>query len=76
MPTHPKVDVQVARAAKLAVADLERDRHLVVAVQGLVEALAPVRRERNVVPGHERRQQQQARGRHREEPQEGRHWGE
>jgi hypothetical protein len=47
--TNPKVYVQVSTAAKLAVADLESDCHLVVRVQLLVEAFARVRLELNVV---------------------------
>jgi hypothetical protein len=47
----PKVNVQVAGAAKLAVADLVRDRHDVVLVQGLVETLGAVGGQDNVVGG-------------------------
>lgn len=38
--TNPKIYVQVPRAAKFSVADLERDRHSVVLVQSLVEAFS------------------------------------
>jgi hypothetical protein len=40
--THPKVNFQIAAAAKLPVADLEGHRHLVILVQRLVEAFALV----------------------------------
>lgn len=40
--TYPEVNLQVSTAAKLPVADLEGNRHLVVLVQGLVEAFALV----------------------------------
>jgi hypothetical protein len=52
--THPEINLQVPAASKLAVADLERDRHLVVLVQGLVEALALVGLHLDVVRGRER----------------------
>lgn len=48
-PTYPEVNVEVAGAAKFAVADLECHRHLVTAVQVLVEALAAMRRQLDVV---------------------------
>lgn len=51
--TYPKVDLQIAAAAKLAVTDLEGDRHLIVAVQCLVEAFARVGAELDVVGGGE-----------------------
>ena len=38
--SYPKVNLQIPTAGKLTVADLEGDGHLVVSVQGLVEALA------------------------------------
>lgn len=47
--TDPKVNVEVSGAAKLAIADLEGHRHLVIAVEGLVEALAAVGRKLDVV---------------------------
>ncbi len=47
--TDPKVNVEVSSAAKLAVADLKGHRHPVIAVEGLVEALAAVGRELDVV---------------------------
>jgi len=40
--THPEINLQISAAAKLPVADLERDCHLVVLVEGLVEAFALV----------------------------------
>lgn len=46
---YPKVDFQVSTSAKLSVADLECDRHPVVLVQLLVEALALVRLHLDVV---------------------------
>lgn len=49
--SYPEVDVEVAGAAELAVADLEGDGHLVVAVQLLVEALAAVGGQLDVVGG-------------------------
>lgn len=48
-PPYPKVNVQVAGAAKLAVADLEGDGHTVVSVELLVEAFAAVGGELDVV---------------------------
>jgi hypothetical protein len=51
--THPEVNVQVSATAKLAVADLEGDGHLVVGVQLLVEAFARVGSELDVVGGGE-----------------------
>lgn len=47
--SYPKVNIEVASAAKLAVADLEGDGHLVIAVQRLVEALAAVGGQLDVV---------------------------
>lgn len=49
----PEVDLEVPAAAKLAVAHLECDRHLVVLVQLLVEALPHVRLHLDVVRRHE-----------------------
>lgn len=40
--THPKVNLQVATAAKFSVADLKGHGHLVVLVEGFVEAFALV----------------------------------
>ena len=40
--THPEINLQISAAAKLPVADLERDCHLVILVEGLVEAFALV----------------------------------
>lgn len=51
MDTYPKVNVEVACAAKLAVADLEGDGHGVILVEGLVEALAAVGGKDDVVSG-------------------------
>jgi len=45
----PEIDLQVSAAAKLPVADLERDCHLVVLVEGLVEAFALVGLHLNIV---------------------------
>jgi hypothetical protein len=50
---YPEVYIQVPTPAELAVADLERDRHLVVLVQLLVEALAHVGLHLDVVGGRE-----------------------
>ena len=65
--THPEINLQVSAAAKLPVADLERDCHLVVLVEGLVEAFAGVSPELDVVCGHggeprQRRDQESRRG--------------
>jgi hypothetical protein len=40
--THPEVNFEISAATKLPVADLEGDCHLVVLVEGLVEAFALV----------------------------------
>jgi hypothetical protein len=40
--TNPKVNLEVSAAAKLAIADLERDSHLVILVELFVEAFAHV----------------------------------
>lgn len=50
--SYPKVNVEVACAAKLAVADLEGDGHLVVLVEALVEALDATGRQHDVVRHH------------------------
>lgn len=63
--THPEVNLQVAAAAKLAVADLEGDGHLVVLVQGFVEAFALVSLHLDVV-GRGIRQQAARRSEHGE----------
>lgn len=47
-----EVDLQVACATKLPVADLERHRHLVVFVQALKETLAAVGGQLDVVRRH------------------------
>lgn len=49
--THPEIDVEVTGAAKLAVADLEGHRHLVIAMEVLVEAFAAVGGKDDVVSG-------------------------
>jgi hypothetical protein len=49
--TYPEINIEVTCAAKLAIADLEGDRHLVIPVQGLVEALEAMGRQDNVVRG-------------------------
>jgi len=51
--TYPKVDLEVAAAAELAIADLVGHGHLVVAVEVLVETLARVGFHLNVVCGGE-----------------------
>jgi hypothetical protein len=51
---HPEINLQIPASAKLAVADLEGNRHLVVLVQRLVEAFALVRLHLDVVRGGER----------------------
>lgn len=56
MAHYPKVDIQVSCAAKLSVADLERDGHLVILVKGLVEAFAAVGGQLYVVGRHGREQ--------------------
>ena len=62
---YPEIDVKVAGAAELPVADLESDGHLVILVEGLVEALPAVGWQLDVVC-HCRREepgcQQQRRG--------------
>lgn len=47
--TYPKVNVEVACAAEFAVSHLESNRHSVILVQTLVEALHAVGRQHNVV---------------------------
>ena len=54
---YPEIDVKVAGAAELPVADLESDGHLVILVQLLMETLAAVRGQLDVVGQHGRRQQ-------------------
>jgi hypothetical protein len=46
---YPKIYLQIPTPAKLAVSNLERDRHLVVLVQRFVEAFALVRFHLDVV---------------------------
>lgn len=46
---YPEVNVEVACATKLAIADLVGDAHLVILVQALVEALEAVGRQDDVV---------------------------
>lgn len=57
---YPEINVQIAGTAKLPVADLEGDGHLVVGVQLLVEALSRVRLEQDVVRGGNASKGQQA----------------
>ena len=38
--THPKVNLQIPSAAKLPVPNLKCDRHLIIPVEGLVEAFS------------------------------------
>lgn len=52
--THPKVNFQIAAAAKFPVADLEGNCHLVVLMQRLVEAFALVGLHLDVVGGGQR----------------------
>ena len=47
--THPEVDLKIAATTKLAVADLEGHGHLIVGMELLVEALARVGLELDVV---------------------------
>ncbi len=49
MRPYPEVHVEVACGAKLAIANLVGDAHLVILVQALVEALEAVGRQDNVV---------------------------
>jgi hypothetical protein len=42
MATYPEVDVEVACATELTIADLEGDSHSVILVKGLVEAFTAV----------------------------------
>lgn len=51
--SYPEIDLQVPASSKLPVANLERDRHLVVLVQRLVEAFALVGLHLDVVRGGE-----------------------
>lgn len=53
---YPEIDFQIAAAAKLSVANLECDRHLVVLVQLFVEAFALVGLHLDVVRRSEREQ--------------------
>lgn len=63
---HPEVAVQLLRGVPVSVADLERDRELVLRLQRLVEALFPPWRQQRNVRMHQlceqRRHQQQQRG--------------
>lgn len=63
--TYPEIDLQVATASEFPVSDLEGDGHLVILVQGLVEAFAGVSPELDVVCGHggEPRQRRDQEGR-------------
>ena len=49
VPTHPEVKLQVSTASELSVADLERDRHLIVRMQRLVKAFARMRLHLDIV---------------------------
>lgn len=42
---YPKVDFKVPSTAKLSVAHLEGDSHLIIAVEGLMEAFSAMRAE-------------------------------
>jgi hypothetical protein len=55
--TYPEVNVQIASAAKLSVADLEGHRHSVFFVQALVEAFPAVSWQLYVVRSREARKQ-------------------
>ena len=46
---YPKVNIQTASSTKFAIANLERDRHLVVAVEVFVETFAAMSRKLDVV---------------------------
>lgn len=46
---YPEVNLQIAAASKLPIADLERDRHLVILVEVLVEAFPRMRAHLDVV---------------------------
>lgn len=54
--TYPEIDFDIAGATKFPVAHLERDGHLVILMQLLVEALSAVGRKLDVV-GHRCREQ-------------------
>lgn len=47
--THPEVNLQIPRTAKLPVSNLERDRHFIIPVQDLVEAFSLMGAELDVV---------------------------
>lgn len=47
--TYPEVDLDVTTAAEFPVADLESNGHLVIGVEGLVEAFARVSPQLDVV---------------------------
>ena len=51
--SYPEINLQIPASSKLPVANLERDCHLVVLVQRLVEAFALVRLHLDVVRGGE-----------------------
>lgn len=48
--SNPEVDIQFPSSAKLAVPDLERDRHHIFLVKLFVEALARIRTQLDAVP--------------------------
>ena len=62
--THPKINLQIPRAAKLPVPDLERDRHLIVLVQDLVVAFLGVSAHLNVVPEGQAQEGEEEEGEH------------
>ena len=47
--THPEVNLQISRTAKLSVSNLEGDRHLIILVEDLVEAFSLMGAQLNVV---------------------------
>ena len=47
--THPEVNLQISRTAKLSVSNLEGDRHLIILVEDLVEAFSLMGAHLNVV---------------------------
>ena len=49
--TYPEINLEVPTTREFAVPDLERDRHLVIGMEGLVEAFAGVGLHLNVVSG-------------------------
>ena len=47
--THPEINFQIPRTAKLSVSNLESDRHLIILVKDLVEAFSLMGAHLNVV---------------------------